>query len=105
MRMAKSTSWPPTGAAALHFFEGTGNGESGSHRVVPNNNDNGPDSFTHTISDGHGGSATATVNVTVVHAWPRADRDTRSACAHRLRFVNFSQPTERLTNEGLNYIV
>ncbi|WOJ95024.1 retention module-containing protein [Congregibacter variabilis] len=42
----------------------TDNGD-GTLKYTPNANYNGPDSFTYTISDGEGGSDTATVNLTV----------------------------------------
>jgi uncharacterized repeat protein (TIGR01451 family) len=38
---------------------------NGSFSYTPNADYYGPDSFTYTISDGHGGSATATVSITV----------------------------------------
>ena len=42
---------------------GTNTGSSVTY--IPSANYNGPDSFTYTISDGHGGAATGTVSVTV----------------------------------------
>jgi hypothetical protein len=42
-------------------------------RYIPNGNFNGPDHFTYTVTDGHGGSATASVSVTVT---PVNDRPT-----------------------------
>ncbi len=36
----------------------------GTYTYTPNASYNGPDSFTITISDGNGGSATVTVNIT-----------------------------------------
>ena len=50
---------PPHGVAAI-----TGGGTAVSY--TPDPNYNGPDSFTYTISDGHGGNDTATVTVTVI---------------------------------------
>jgi hypothetical protein len=52
---------------------GAGNGSKGTTavtadgkvRYTPNSNENGADSFTYAISDGHGGTATGTVNVTI----------------------------------------
>ncbi|MBK1810396.1 tandem-95 repeat protein [Clostridium sp. YIM B02505] len=39
--------------------------EDGTIRYTPNTNYKGEDSFSYTISDGHGGTSTATVNITV----------------------------------------
>lgn len=39
--------------------------EDGSFAYLPATNYFGPDSFTYTVSDGHGGSSSATVNITV----------------------------------------
>jgi LPXTG-motif cell wall-anchored protein len=39
--------------------------EDGTISYTPNTNYNGTDSFSYTISDGHGGTSTATVNITV----------------------------------------
>jgi outer membrane protein OmpA-like peptidoglycan-associated protein len=46
---------------------------------VPNNGFIGTDSFTYTISDGEGGTATATVNITVLNIAPVAANDTVDA--------------------------
>ncbi len=45
---------------------------SGAVTYTPAPNYSGPDSFTYTIGDGHGGAATATVNVTITRAERRA---------------------------------
>ena len=52
----------------------------GKLRYVPNNNFNGTNSFSYTVSDGHGGtdSATVTVSVTAVNDAPVANDDSRS---------------------------
>jgi hypothetical protein len=42
-----------------------GTNADGTVRYTPNANANGPDSFTYTVSDGRGGTATATVQVTI----------------------------------------
>ncbi|HZF35194.1 MAG TPA: Ig-like domain-containing protein [Candidatus Angelobacter sp.] len=53
---------------------------SGNVVFTPATNYNGPASFTYTVSDGHGGTSTATVNVTVnsVNDAPVANKDSGS---------------------------
>ncbi len=53
-----AVSDPPHGTATI-----TGGGSNVTY--APDANYNGPDSFTYTISDGHGGTDTATVSITV----------------------------------------
>ncbi|MBD1863355.1 MULTISPECIES: S-layer family protein [Trichocoleus] len=50
---------------------------NGTFRYTPTTNFNGSDSFTYTISDGNGGTASATVNITVaaVNDLPKASAD------------------------------
>ncbi|HVR67840.1 MAG TPA: tandem-95 repeat protein, partial [Verrucomicrobiae bacterium] len=64
-----------TGASALHGTV-TING-NGSLTYTPSTNYHGPDTVTYTINDGHGGTATATVAVTVnsVNDLPVAGKD------------------------------
>ncbi len=54
--------------------------DDGTVSYTPTENYNGPDSFTYTISDGNGGTATATVNVCVkpVNDGPKAEDDSVS---------------------------
>src|SRR2546422_7412901 len=52
-----SVGTPAHGSAAMN--------PEGTITYTPALNYNGPDSFNYTISDGHGGTATATVDVTV----------------------------------------
>ncbi len=67
-----SVSLPAHGAAVIYA--------NGTIRYTPAANYNGGDSFTYTISDGHGGTATGTVNVTVtaVNDAPVAANDSYS---------------------------
>ena len=51
----------------------------GAFTYTPATNYNGPDSFTYTVSDGHGNTATATVNITVN---PTQDPPTASLAAN-----------------------
>src|SRR4051794_17309141 len=52
-----AASDPPHGTVTVN--------PNGSLSYVPDPNYNGPDSFTYTISDGHGGTDAATVRITV----------------------------------------
>ncbi len=54
-----------TVTAVTNGTKGTAVLSSGSITYTPNLNANGPDSFTYTVSDGHGGTATGIVNVTI----------------------------------------
>ncbi|WP_052306882.1 Ig-like domain-containing protein [Chitinophaga pinensis] len=58
----------------------TVNATTGAYTYTPNPNYNGPDVFTVVISDGHGGSVTVTVNITVtaVNDAPTGTGDTRT---------------------------
>jgi DNA/RNA endonuclease G (NUC1) len=65
-------------SAVTQGAHGTVANNGGSVSYTPAANYNGPDSFTYTVSDGHGGTATATVsvNVTAVNDNPTATNDT-----------------------------
>ena len=54
----------------------------GSYTYTPATNFVGADSFTYTVSDGHGGSATATVSLTVADVAPTASGDTATTPAN-----------------------
>ncbi len=62
----------------------------GTVKYTPNANYNGVDSFTYTISDGNGGTATATVNVTVnpVNDAPVAVNDSKTTDEDRAVDIN-----------------
>ena len=54
----------------------------GSYTYTPAANFIGADSFTYTVSDGHGGTATATVSLTVADVAPTASGDTATTPAN-----------------------
>ena len=54
----------------------------GSYTYTPTANYTGADSFTYTVDDGHGGTATATVTLTVADAAPSAAGDTARTIAN-----------------------
>ena len=64
-------------SAVTQGVNGTVTFAGGSVTYTPNGNFNGSDSFTYTVSDGNGGTSTATVNVTVmpVNDAPVANND------------------------------
>ena len=64
---------------------------NGTVTYTPAANYNGPDSFTYTISDGHGGTDTATVNLTVT---PVNDAPV---------FVNPANPAQTVTSYSFTY--
>jgi hypothetical protein len=81
--LANDTDVDQDAIAIVNFTQpsnGTVASVNGAFNYTPNANFNGSDSFTYTISDGKGGSATGTVNVTVnaVNDPPVANGDTAS---------------------------
>jgi Bacterial Ig domain len=68
---------PLTIASVSNPAHGTAVVESGKVNYTPNANYNGPDSFSYTVSDGNGGTDTATVSITVnsVNDAPVAEDD------------------------------
>ena len=55
----------------------------GTMTYTPGDGYSGPDSFTYTINDGQGGTATATVSLTVANAVPVAEDDARTVLPDR----------------------
>ena len=76
---------------------------SGTVRFVPAANFNGAASFTYTVSDGHGGSSTATVSVTVlpVNDPPVANADTASTAEDTAVTINVTANDTDVENDAL----
>ena len=76
---------------------------SGTVRFVPAANFNGTASFTYTVSDGHGGSSTATVSVTVlpVNDPPVANADTASTAEDTAVTINVTANDTDVENDAL----
>jgi len=78
---------------------GTLTQQGGSYVYTPGANFSGNDSFTYTVADGNGGSATATVNLVVAQSVPEA-QFTSTANANIFRSTEIPHATVQATGDG-----